>query len=176
MRYPKVSENFRTILKLRKLTAQELADKAHIGKSSVSQYVNGSHCPSTKRAQQLADVLDCNPVWLMGLDDKMEKKKEKTIMDDGFVIHEKTTDEDKAQTMQLFEMILNLDPGLRAEAIDYILFLSQRERKDAHLRTKIQRIEVLGQVPVDSERLLRNPSKALSHYRELMKRKEESSQ
>ena len=158
------------------MSQEELARRLGLkDKSSISKIESSGDKVSLKNIEKIAPILKCTVQYLMGWDEKTDKK-EKTIMDDGLVIHEKTTDEDKAQTMQLFEMILNLDPGLRAEAIDYILFLSQRERKDAHLRTKIQRIEVLGQVPVDSERLLRNPSKALSHYRELTKRKEESSQ
>lgn len=74
MKYPKVSANFSTIMNIRKLKAQDLADLSGIGKSSISHYVNGTHCPSNDTAQILADVLKVNPLWLMGLDDRMEKE------------------------------------------------------------------------------------------------------
>lgn len=74
MKYPKVSANFSTIMNIRKLKAQDLADLSGIGKSSISHYVNGTHCPSNETAQILADVLKVNPLWLMGLDDRMEKE------------------------------------------------------------------------------------------------------
>lgn len=71
MKYPNVSKRFKYILNLRGLTAQELADKSSVGKSSISHYVNGTHCPSNQRAMLLAEVLHCNPLWLMDLDSEM---------------------------------------------------------------------------------------------------------
>ena len=50
------------------MKAQELADIAKINKSSISQYVNGSHAPSNFSAGKMAAVLGVNPVWLMGYD------------------------------------------------------------------------------------------------------------
>lgn len=99
MKYPKVAENFRKILSLRGLSAQELADKAGIGKSSISHYVNGSHCPSTQRAQELADIMKCNPVWLMGLDDEMEK------------------DVDEEETKELLKLFQGASEEMRSAAL-----------------------------------------------------------
>ena len=50
------------------MSQQELADKSGIGKSSISHYVNGSNEPGNKSAYALAEVLNVNPAWLMGLD------------------------------------------------------------------------------------------------------------
>lgn len=47
---------------------QQFADRAGIGKSSVSQYVNGTNFPSNKRAAQIAKAFNVNPVWVMGFD------------------------------------------------------------------------------------------------------------
>ena len=47
---------------------QIFADRVGIGKSSVSQYVNGSHTPNNKTALQIADAFFVTPMWVMGFD------------------------------------------------------------------------------------------------------------
>lgn len=74
MKNPEVSKRFNYILNLRGLKAQELSDKTGISKASLSQYVNGSHCPSNDKAQVLGEALRVNPLWLMGFDVNMEIK------------------------------------------------------------------------------------------------------
>lgn len=50
------------------LSAQELADRSGVNKSSISQYVNGSHAPSNIAAYKIGKVLNVSPTWLMALD------------------------------------------------------------------------------------------------------------
>ena len=50
------------------MSQQELADKSGVGKASISQYMNGTHAPGNKKAAQIAEVLNVNPLWLMGFD------------------------------------------------------------------------------------------------------------
>lgn len=47
---------------------QELADKTGISKSSISQYLNGSHAPSNISSGKIGKVLNVEPLWLMGFD------------------------------------------------------------------------------------------------------------
>ena len=47
---------------------QELAEKSGVSKSSISQYINGSHVPSNISSAKMAKVLNVNPLWLMGFD------------------------------------------------------------------------------------------------------------
>ena len=47
---------------------QVFADKVGIGKSSVSQYVNGSHSPTNVKAAQIATAFGVQPMWVMGFD------------------------------------------------------------------------------------------------------------
>lgn len=47
---------------------QVFADRVGIGKSSVSQYVNGTNFPTNIRAKQIADVFGVSPMWIMGFD------------------------------------------------------------------------------------------------------------
>lgn len=104
MNYPEVSRRFKHILQLRNISAQELADKSKVGKSSISHYVNGSHCPSNHRAQILADVLMCNPLWLMGLDEEMIKTEKPAI-----------TDNDELQ--EVLDLFRSASPEIRAAAL-----------------------------------------------------------
>lgn len=70
------------------LTAQELANRTGLNKASISQYRNGTHRPSNKTATLIGDVLDVNPLWLMGFD---VRKKEplffKKTMDYNYIFN-----------------------------------------------------------------------------------------
>lgn len=72
MKYNEVAKRMSYILALRNMSQQELADKTGINKASISQYKNGSHCPSNQTAYLMGDVLKVNPLWLMGFDVPME--------------------------------------------------------------------------------------------------------
>lgn len=52
---------------------QVFADKVKIGKTSVSQYVNGQNLPTNKRAGQIAQIFSVSPAWVMGFDVPMNK-------------------------------------------------------------------------------------------------------
>ena len=54
---------------------QLFADKVGIGKSSVSQYVNGTNFPTNVRAAQIADYFKVSPMWVMGFDVPMHEEK-----------------------------------------------------------------------------------------------------
>lgn len=53
---------------------QELAEKSKVSKSSISQYVNGSHAPSNISAGKMGKVLRVEPLWLMGFDVSMKSE------------------------------------------------------------------------------------------------------
>ena len=73
MKYEVTAKRIREAMSDMGLTQQELADKTKLGKSSISHYVNGSNEPGNKSAYVLAEVLNVNPAWLMGLDVPKEK-------------------------------------------------------------------------------------------------------
>lgn len=72
MKYPIVSRNFITALSDSNMTQQDLANISGIGKSSISHYCHGTHCPDNIRAIKLAEILKVNPLWLMGLSEIKE--------------------------------------------------------------------------------------------------------
>lgn len=57
----------------KEMKPQELADKSGVSKSSISQYVNGSHAPGNISAKKMGKVLNVEPMWLMGFDVEMRK-------------------------------------------------------------------------------------------------------
>lgn len=48
------------------VTAAELSERSGVGKSSISQYMNGRNSPSNISASKMARVLKVSPIWLMG--------------------------------------------------------------------------------------------------------------
>ena len=79
MRYPTVSKNFKQALSDKNMTQQKLSEISGIGKSSISQYCNGSHCPDNIRALKIAEILNVNPLWLMGLSDNKNPVDAQTL-------------------------------------------------------------------------------------------------
>lgn len=77
-KFPIVGQRFKEALLDAHLTQQELADKTGIGKSSISQYCNGTNCPARDRAEILGRALKVNPVWLMGFE--AEKNDEAVLL------------------------------------------------------------------------------------------------
>lgn len=76
------AKRLQTALANANMKPQELADKSGVGKSSISQYINGSHAPSNISNGKMGKVLNVNPLWLMGFDAPMElEQKNSTSMD-----------------------------------------------------------------------------------------------
>ena len=66
---------------------QELANCAKVNKASISQYINGSHKPSNLSAGKIANVLQVNPLWLMGFDVPMTETLAKSNSNKGVSIN-----------------------------------------------------------------------------------------
>lgn len=68
MKYALTAQRLKEALNDNKMIPQELSERTGINKSSISQYVNGSHAPSNISSGKMANVLGVNPLWLMGYD------------------------------------------------------------------------------------------------------------
>ena len=68
MKYPETARRLRKAMNDKKINAAELAERSGVGKSSISHYYNGSNRPTNLNAGALAEVLEVNPMWLMGFD------------------------------------------------------------------------------------------------------------
>ena len=68
MKNPVTAKRLRQAMDEMGMKAVELSEKTGLGKSSISQYMNGSHSPSNISAGKMGKVLKVNPLWLMGFD------------------------------------------------------------------------------------------------------------
>jgi len=59
----------------------ELAEKCNISKSTISHYMSGYTEPKSNRLYIIAEVLDVNEAWLMGLDVPMERGTKSLLVD-----------------------------------------------------------------------------------------------
>ena len=68
------SQRIAKALSIRGIKQSELCTLAKIPKSSLSLYLSGAYEPRQDRLYEMAQVLDVDPVWLMGFDVPMERK------------------------------------------------------------------------------------------------------
>ena len=61
-------------LRIRDMKQAELSERTGIPKSAISQYCSGAFKPKQQRLFSIAEVLDVNEAWLMGLNAPMERK------------------------------------------------------------------------------------------------------
>lgn len=78
MKYPIIAQRLKEALADKDMKPYELAEKSGVLRSSISQYMNGTNSMSNTKAGIIAEVLEVNPVWLMGFDVPKYKAKEKT--------------------------------------------------------------------------------------------------
>lgn len=88
---------------------QELAERSGVNKSSISQYINGSHAPSNISAGKMGKVLKVEPLWLMGFDVEMRKE-----------ISPKSADADM-DFIEKFSLLNERDKKVIMSTIDFML-------------------------------------------------------
>lgn len=71
MKHLITAKRLQTALANANMKPQELSDKSNVSKSSISQYINGSHAPSNISSGKMSKVLGVNPLWLMGFNVEM---------------------------------------------------------------------------------------------------------
>lgn len=64
----------------RGMTAAELSKQSKIGKSSISEWLNGKYEAKQDKVYMLANVLNVDEGWLMGLDVPMEKQQSDSLL------------------------------------------------------------------------------------------------
>lgn len=90
--------------------------KIKLGKSDLSQFVNGKVEPGQWKITILSLALNVSEAWLMGLDVPIERQTPTPVSEDGL----------EADAMRLFEA---LSPERKAEALNYLRYLAEREGK-----------------------------------------------
>ena len=110
MKHEVTAKRIREALSDAKLKPQELAEKSKVSKSSISQYVNGSHQTSNISSGKMAKVLGVEPMWLMGFDVPKKKVLTPEAAKDDFRFLEKFSlleERDKKIVMDMIESMLS---------------------------------------------------------------------
>ena len=124
MKNKETARRLRDALNRKELTASELAKRSGVSKASISQYMNGSHVPSNISASKLANVLDVNPLYLMGFDIPEEIPKYNQLNGADRDALFKLPD----GSAEIIEIYRSLGPARRKQLKDYAKFLfSQKE-------------------------------------------------
>ena len=89
----------RKALSIRNMTQAELCQKTKIPKSAISEYLKGLYDPKQDRVLILSEVLNVDPVWLMGFDVPMEPEGKKRTP------HEEDLTEGEKVMLDLFRQI-----------------------------------------------------------------------
>lgn len=61
------AQRLREAMSTRGIKASELVEKSGVSKSNISGYMNGKYTPTNINAIKIANVLQVQPEWLMGL-------------------------------------------------------------------------------------------------------------
>ena len=77
------AQRIREALAVRDMTQADLCRITRIGKSAMSQYVNGYLVPRQDRTYLIAKALNVSEAWLMGFDVPMEKNEPASKKEDG---------------------------------------------------------------------------------------------
>ena len=56
------------------MTSNQLANRLHINRGIISNYITGKYKPKQDRLSEIADILNVNEAWLMGYDITKDKE------------------------------------------------------------------------------------------------------
>ena len=81
MKNEETARRLKEALSAKNMLPSELAERSGVSKSSISQYMNGTYIPSNLSSKKMSDVLDVDPLWLMGFDIPMDYVYQNDKMD-----------------------------------------------------------------------------------------------
>ena len=113
MKHEETARRLRLALSDAGISQQELADRAGISKTSVSQYVHGTHIPGNGKAGAMAEVLNCNPLWLMGFD--VTRERPKKVNKDIF--------------RRYVDLLATMSEEEQEDAMDYLRYIIAKRKK-----------------------------------------------
>lgn len=99
----------RTLREDRGWTQEELAFRAGISQSIISQYETGTRSMTMKLLQKIADALDCAPAHLIDKEDKLESVSDAMEMAFDLLKREMKDESDQAMADHLLLMVKTLE-------------------------------------------------------------------
>lgn len=124
------TDRLNEMVKKRKITITALAEKSGLNKGTVNAYLKGRYAAKPANVKKLADALNCDDLWLMGLDDDTTfematKRMEKSINDfnkgmqlcgfspdeaESFADYKELTEERKKLVLEMIRLMLESQP------------------------------------------------------------------
>ena len=101
----KIKERLNEALKIRGMTAAELAQKSGLQKSSVSRYLSGENGPRSLAIGKMAEALGVSPAWLLGYD--LTPEGDPIVRLD----IEKLTETNRARLLAYYQALLDAQGG-----------------------------------------------------------------
>ncbi len=71
-----ISKNLKNALSEKDISIQELSELTGIDSSSVKDYCDGNTEPPIRSVKKIADALNVNYLWLMGMSEEKEKSND----------------------------------------------------------------------------------------------------
>ena len=96
-----IKDRINAALKLRGMTAAELAKKSGIAKSSISRYLTGENIPRSLAIGKIATALNVSPTWILGYNVTMDGKEIFELDTD------RLTEENKARLAAYYQALLD---------------------------------------------------------------------
>ena len=121
MKNEETAKRLRQAMDEKRMTAKELSDRSGVSEASISQYIHGTFAPRNITAAKLADILEVDPMWLMGFDVPMRKLN--LGMDVGNSFSSAVTNAGK-----IAEMLKNLNEDGMKKLEEYIADLAEVAR------------------------------------------------
>ena len=107
------SERLREIMSIRNMKQVEIIERTGISKGALSSYISGHYVRKQDNIYKLAEALNVNPAWLMGLDVPMEMPTPKVELDSQI-----------AEAMKMYNEYVKASPDIQG-MIESLLKLSQ---------------------------------------------------
>ena len=101
-----IKDRLNEAMRLRGMTATELAQKTGLNKSSVSRYLTGENIPRSLAIGKMATALSVNPAWVLGYDVPMEEGSPQIHID-----VEKLSDANKARLLAYYQALIDSQKG-----------------------------------------------------------------
>lgn len=117
MKYPETAMRLRKALEDKGMSPQELANKSGVSKGSISLYLSGKNEPRTRNAGKMADVLEVEPMWLMGFDESIIKAS-------------RTAQRLALYQKELMSRVDNMNDEQRKSLMDFAQYLNSKEGGD----------------------------------------------
>lgn len=95
-----IKDRLNEAMKIRGMSASELAKRSGLAKSSVSRYLTGENIPRSIAIGKMATALDVSPVWILGYNLTMDGKEIQIDI-------EKLSEDNKTRLLAYYQALLD---------------------------------------------------------------------